>query len=60
VAETFELGDQRIEEIPLPTPAAGQVLVKVAATSVNPNDWECLRGSPFYDRPRRGQCCGRT
>jgi NADPH:quinone reductase-like Zn-dependent oxidoreductase len=26
------------------------VLVKVAATSVNLSDWECLRGSPLYAR----------
>jgi NADPH:quinone reductase-like Zn-dependent oxidoreductase len=40
----------RVEEVPTPSPAAGQVLVKVAATSVNLSDWECLRGSPFYAR----------
>jgi NADPH:quinone reductase-like Zn-dependent oxidoreductase len=34
----------------MPAPAAGQVLVKVAATSINLSDWECLRGSPFYAR----------
>lgn len=40
----------RIEEVPVPRPAAGQVLVRVAATSVNLTDWECLRGSPLYAR----------
>jgi NADPH:quinone reductase-like Zn-dependent oxidoreductase len=40
----------RIDDIPVPTPARGQVLVKVAATSVNLSDWECLRGSPLYAR----------
>ena len=40
----------RIEDVPMPSPAAGQVLVKVAATSVNLSDWECLRGSPLYAR----------
>jgi NADPH:quinone reductase-like Zn-dependent oxidoreductase len=40
----------RIDEVPVPTPAQGQVLVKVAATSVNLSDWECLRGSPLYAR----------
>jgi NADPH:quinone reductase-like Zn-dependent oxidoreductase len=39
-----------IEEVPVPSPAAGQVRVKVAATSVNLSDWECLRGSPGYAR----------
>jgi len=35
---------------PVPTPAAGQLRVRVAATSVNLSDWECLRGSPAYAR----------
>jgi NADPH:quinone reductase-like Zn-dependent oxidoreductase len=40
----------RLDEVPRPSPAAGQVLVKVAATSINLSDWEGLRGSPFYAR----------
>jgi NADPH:quinone reductase-like Zn-dependent oxidoreductase len=40
----------RVEDVAMPSPAAGQVLVKVAATSINLSDWECLRGSPFYAR----------
>ena len=40
----------RIEELPTPSPGAGQVLVRVAATSINLSDWECLRGSPLYAR----------
>jgi NADPH:quinone reductase-like Zn-dependent oxidoreductase len=40
----------RVEDAPVPTPAAGQVRVKVAATSVNLSDWECLRGSPAHAR----------
>jgi NADPH:quinone reductase-like Zn-dependent oxidoreductase len=40
----------RVENIPTPSPAVGQVLVRVAATSVNLSDWECLRGSPLYAR----------
>ena len=40
----------RVDEVPVPVPAAGQVLVEVAATSVNLSDWECLRGSPLYAR----------
>jgi len=39
-----------VEEVPVPSPAAGQVRVKVAATSVNLSDWEGLRGSPAYAR----------
>jgi NADPH:quinone reductase-like Zn-dependent oxidoreductase len=40
----------RVEDVPTPSPAAGQVLVRVAATSVNLSDWEGLRGSPLYAR----------
>lgn len=40
----------RIEEVPVPTPGPRQVLVRVAATSVNLSDWEGLRGSPAYAR----------
>jgi NADPH:quinone reductase-like Zn-dependent oxidoreductase len=40
----------RVDEVPIPTPAAGQLRVKVAATSLNLSDWECLRGSPMYAR----------
>jgi len=40
----------RIEDVPVPTPRAGQVLVRVMATSINLSDWEGLRGSPGYAR----------
>jgi NADPH:quinone reductase-like Zn-dependent oxidoreductase len=40
----------RVEDVPIPSPTDGQVLVRVAATSINLSDWECLRGSPFYAR----------
>ena len=40
----------RIEDVPTPSPGAGQVLLRVAATSINLSDWECLRGSPLYAR----------
>jgi NADPH:quinone reductase-like Zn-dependent oxidoreductase len=40
----------RVEEVSVPLPAANEVLVKIAATSVNLSDWECLRGSPMYAR----------
>ncbi|HEY5420843.1 MAG TPA: NAD(P)-dependent alcohol dehydrogenase, partial [Marmoricola sp.] len=39
-----------VEDVPVPIPATDQVRVKVAATSVNLSDWECLRGSPAYAR----------
>jgi NADPH:quinone reductase-like Zn-dependent oxidoreductase len=37
-------------EIPEPVPAAGEVLVKVRAASLNGSDRENLAGSPFYAR----------
>jgi len=40
----------RIEELPIPHAAAGEVVVRVAATSVNLTDWEGLCGSPLYSR----------
>ena len=40
----------RVDDVPVPSPTAGHVLVRVAATSVNLSDWECLRGSPLYAR----------
>lgn len=43
-------GVLRVADVPLPAPAAGQVRVKIAATSVNRSDWEGLRGSPLYAR----------
>ncbi|HZE59061.1 MAG TPA: NADP-dependent oxidoreductase [Burkholderiales bacterium] len=34
----------RLDDVPTPQPAAGQVLVKVRAASVNPIDWKMRRG----------------
>ncbi|MFC7496502.1 MULTISPECIES: NAD(P)-dependent alcohol dehydrogenase [unclassified Nocardioides] len=39
-----------VAEVPVPEPKAGQVRVRVAATSINLSDWECLLGSPAYAR----------
>ena len=39
-----------VEDSAVPIPAAGQMRVQVAATSVNLSDWECLRGRPAYAR----------
>jgi NADPH:quinone reductase-like Zn-dependent oxidoreductase len=40
----------RLEEVTTPSPGANEVLVEVAATSVNRSDWECLVGTPAYAR----------
>ena len=40
----------RVDDVPTPSPGEGQVLVKIAATSINLSDWEGLRGTPFYAR----------
>lgn len=40
----------RVEEVPVPSPGANQVLVEVVATAINLSDWECLRGTPLYAR----------
>ena len=39
-----------LAEIPVPVPAADQVLVRVVASSVNPVDWHRLHGQPFLIR----------
>ncbi|WP_326958605.1 NAD(P)-dependent alcohol dehydrogenase [Amycolatopsis sp. NBC_01286] len=46
------------EDVAEPVPAAGEVLVRVLATSVNPYDWHYMRGEPRIARlmpggPRR-------
>ncbi len=40
----------RLEDVPMPSPGPNQVLVKMAAVSLNLSDWECLQGSPMYAR----------
>jgi NADPH:quinone reductase-like Zn-dependent oxidoreductase len=39
-----------LDHVARPSPARGQVLVQVVATSVNLSDWESLVGSPAYAR----------
>jgi NADPH:quinone reductase-like Zn-dependent oxidoreductase len=40
----------RVDQVPVPSPTEDQVLVEVAATSLNLSDWEGLTGSPGYAR----------
>lgn len=42
VAEPLEL---QLEDVPVPVPASGEVLVRVRAASVNPVDWKIATGS---------------
>ena len=44
----------RMAQVDKPTPDAGDVLVKVLATSVNAADWHCLRGKPYFSRATLG------
>lgn len=41
----------RIEAIPTPEPADGQVLIRVRAASINPIDWKFRRGISPKDLP---------
>jgi NADPH:quinone reductase len=41
---TGSLDDLRIEEVPLPTPGPGEVLVQVKAAAVNPSDIKNVQG----------------
>lgn len=40
----------KLTEVPKPTPNDNQVLVKIAAASLNPLDWHRLRAAPFVVR----------
>ncbi len=43
-----------LRDMPEPEPAAGEVLVRVRAASINPLDWHFMRGSPFIMRLMEG------
>jgi NADPH:quinone reductase len=42
--QTGSLDNLRIEEVPVPTPAAGEVLVRVKAAAINPSDIKNVEG----------------
>ena len=50
----------RVEDVPVPSPAAGQVRVEVAATSVNLSDWECAARVAGVRADRRTAVAGPT
>jgi len=39
-----------LREIEKPVVRPGEILVKIRAAGVNPQDWHCLRGTPFLGR----------
>jgi len=43
-------GVLRLTDVPTPVPKDNEVLVRVAAVSINRSDWETLRGTPLYSR----------
>lgn len=43
-----------VREVPVPSPGPGQVLVRVAAASVNALDWHFVTGLPMFARPSLG------
>jgi NADPH:quinone reductase-like Zn-dependent oxidoreductase len=44
----------RMADVDMPTPGAGEVLVRVLAASVNAADWHILRGRPLFSRATLG------
>ena len=43
-----------VVEVPVPSPAGGEVLVRVHASSLNALDWHFLTGTPYLLRPSNG------
>ena len=41
-------GDYRMEERPVPTPKAGEILVKVTAVGICAGDAKCHAGAPLF------------
>lgn len=44
----------RLEEIPVPPPGAGDVLIRMRAASVNAPDWATVTGVPYIGRLSSG------
>lgn len=50
----------RLDDVEQPEPAAGEVLVRIAAASVNAADWHVMRGEPKIARLMDRRIFGRT
>jgi NADPH:quinone reductase-like Zn-dependent oxidoreductase len=50
----------RVDEVDRPKPASGEVLVRIAAASVNAADWHIMRGEPRVARLMDRHTFGRT
>jgi threonine dehydrogenase-like Zn-dependent dehydrogenase len=50
--------DYRLEEMPVPTPGPGEVVVRVAAVGICASDLKCYHGAPLFwgDKHRPGFC----
>jgi len=44
----------KLENVEKPTPADGEILVKIHAAAVNPLDWHYMRGTPYIMRMESG------
>ena len=53
-------GVLHVDEVDRPQPAAGEVLVRIAAASVNAADWHIMRGEPRVARLMDRHTFGRT
>jgi NADPH:quinone reductase-like Zn-dependent oxidoreductase len=55
VQRSFGAADKlQLSDVDQPVPGAGEVLVRVRATSVNPHDWHLMRGEPRVARLMMG------
>ena len=52
--ELERYGKLRTREVGKPSPAPGEVLVRVVAASVNAVDWYGFAGRPYIARPMMG------
>ncbi|MBN1757352.1 MAG: zinc-binding dehydrogenase [Chitinispirillaceae bacterium] len=54
VFHEYGLNVLHMEEVPIPVPGEGEVLLKVEAVAINDWDWQMLQGIPFVNRMING------